>query len=192
MEGRLRRRGEGEPADPAPGAGRGRSRGCGERRGGLGGAHRAAHTRLQYRRQRSGPHRARKPIGQVSTERGGLDRKPGHVTRKRPPPDRRDCALRRVPSGRARAAAQATRWWEHRVPWDPLSTPLWGVGKVGAAESLVRAPITPSGPRGWDGGVTAGDDGEEREGVLQLWGTHVSSVVELVHAFRGLLQLLWL
>lgn len=42
LEGRLRRRGEGEPADPAPGAGRGRSRGCGERRGGLGGAHRAA------------------------------------------------------------------------------------------------------------------------------------------------------
>lgn len=41
-EGRLRRRGEGEPTDPALWAGRGRSRGCGERRGGLGDAREAA------------------------------------------------------------------------------------------------------------------------------------------------------
>lgn len=134
----------------------------------------------------AGDRTPRRPIGRVSTERRGPGRKLGHVTRKR--------LLPRPVRLRAPARTFGTRAGGYltypvvgaqgsEVPFlDPAVRGREGQDRQEPSSSSDNSPCPKRAGRG---GVTAGGDGEESEGVLHLWGKQVSSVEELVHAFRG-------
>lgn len=151
-EGRLRLRGEGEPTDPAPGAGRGRSRGCGEQRGGLGGALDAARLLPTAPKAAQVTAKSEESDWPRLYREGGPDRKPGHVTRKRLLP-----WLARLRSPKCasltRAAVGSILWREVSVSLCRLLTVLSWAGKVRTSKNHIRAPTTLGAPRGWDGAV---------------------------------------